>query len=159
MNKFFNKKGFTFVELILVVAVIGVLSASAIMVINPAKRFKDNRNAQRTSDVNAILNSVYQYYIDNDGTLPSAIQEDADCLNPSTTVEICKTGIASLTCLADQKLPLTDLTTNEKYMVSMPIDPTGESTYGTGYNIVKSANSRITVCAPNSEDTTISVTR
>lgn len=154
-----NSSGFTFVELLIVIAIIGILAGGAVVLINPAQRFKENRNAQRTNDVAVILNAVYNYYIDNNGTLPTAIQEDVDCLSPSTIAEICKKGVASLTCVSDSKVPLTQITDNEKYLPDWPIDPTGESTNGIGYNIVKSANNRITVCAPHAEDTIISITR
>ncbi|PLX24967.1 hypothetical protein C0580_03505 [Candidatus Parcubacteria bacterium] len=154
-----NSKGFTFIELLIVVAIIGILAAGAVALINPAKRFQENRNAKRSSDVAIILNAVHNYYIDNNGSFPSAIQEDANCLSPSTIAEICKKDIPSLTCISDSKIPLSQITENEKYLPNWPVDPTGESTNGIGYNIVKSANSRITVCAPYAEDTTISITR
>lgn len=154
-----NQRGFTFIELLLVVAIIGILAAGSVVLINPAKRFKENRNAERTADVNTILNAVYNYYVDNNGTLPPNIQQDADCLNPSTTVEICKKGVATLTCLGATKIPLPEITNNEKYLFDWPTDPSGENTYGIGYNIVKSANNRVTVCAPYGEDITISMTR
>ena len=59
------------------------------------------------------------------------------------------------------------LTTNEKYLVSLPRDPKcGASSFascttnGTGYQISKSANNRITVSAPGAEQgKTISVTK
>jgi len=156
MNK---NKAFTLIELILSIAMLAVLASSAYILINPQKRFKENRNTQRIADVNSILSATYQYYIDNNGIIPTAIQENADCFSGASFTEICKTGVANLTCLGDGKIPLTDLTTNEKYLSSLPIDPTGETTNGTGYFIVKNANAKITVCAPNAEDTTISVSR
>jgi prepilin-type N-terminal cleavage/methylation domain-containing protein len=141
-----NQKGFTLLEILLVVAAIAVLAGIVIVAINPGKQLADTRNSQRRSDVTAILNSVYQYSIDNTGTLPASIAEQADCTG-TATAEICKTGAASCTGLVD----LSVLTASQKYLTQMPTDPTGATTNGAGYHIVKSANGRVTVCAPDAE--------
>ncbi|HLD20243.1 MAG TPA: type II secretion system protein [Patescibacteria group bacterium] len=141
------KRGFTLLEILLVVAAIAILAGIVIVAINPTKQLAETRNAQRRADVNTILNAVYQYVIDTNGTLPATIT--------TTQTEICKTG-ATCTGLVDVSV----LTANEKYLVSMPLDPTGSSTNGAGYEIKKSANGRVTVVAPDAEQgATISVVR
>lgn len=140
--------GFTLLEILLVVAAIGILAGIVILALNPGKQLADTRNAQRWSDVNTILNGIYQYSIDHDGAVPSDIT--------TTVKEVCKTGAADCTGLAD----LSALTTNEVYLVAIPEDPTGSSTNGAGYEVVKTANGRITVSAPDAEQgETITVTR
>jgi len=100
------------------------------------------------------LNAAHQYAVDNTGTIPANIPASADCSGVATN-EICKTG-GSCSSLVD----LSALTANEIYLVSMPYDPSGATTNGAGYHIAKSANGRITVCAPDAElDVVISATR
>lgn len=145
--------GFTLVEILLVVAIIAILAAIVIIAVNPARQLAQTRNAQRRVDVNTILNAVYQHLIDNNGNLINEITR-----NPK---EICLTGtgVASATCgaLAD----LEALTNNERYLVRIPLDPSGATTTnGTGYQIYKSSNGRVTVRAAGVElNESITVTR
>lgn len=149
-----DKRGFTLIEVLLVVAIIAILAGIVILAINPNKQLADSRNAQRSADVNTILNGVYQYSVDNN-TIPSSIT--------TTSTEICATGAASCTGLID----LSALTASGKYLVSIPKDPqcvsTGNSVCvvnGTGYKISKDSNNRVTVTPVTTENSkTISVTR
>lgn len=150
-----NTKAFTLIEILLVVAAIAILAGIVILAINPTKQLGDTRNAERRSDVTTILNAVYQYSIDHNGSLPT-IPSSSTC-DDTADYEICKAG-ATGTC-ADG-VDLSVITTDQKYVTSIPVDPSVSSTDGTGYYIVRSGNNRVTVCAPSAEQgATISVTR
>ncbi|MDP2656075.1 MAG: type II secretion system protein [bacterium] len=149
-----TEAGFTLLEILLVVAAIAILAGIVILALNPSKQLGDTRNAQRRSDIRTILDAVYQYSIDNNGTLPT-IPISTCALD--TEDEVCK-ATATGTCSAGVDLSV--LTTGEKYLTSMPIDPSVSSSDGTGYYIVRTANSRVTVCAPSAEQgATIKITR
>lgn len=149
-----NKKAFTLLEILLVVAAIAILAGIVILALNPAKQLADARNAQRESDVTTILNAVYQYYID-EGDIPSTIYQGTTC-EGSSNYQICKGDASSCTGLTDLEVLIDD----ELYLVDIPYDPTGSTNTGAGYRIFRSEHDRITVCAPDAErDKTISVSR
>jgi prepilin-type N-terminal cleavage/methylation domain-containing protein len=154
-----NQKGFTLLEILLVVAAIAILAGIVILAINPNKQLGDTRNAQRRMDVNTILNGVYQYSLSN-GSLPTSIAATSSTgytcaeLQASSTMQICKSALCS---------DLTDLqvlTSGEAYLTAIPSDPQTATANGSGYWIAKSSNNRVTVCAPGAEQSAeIKVTR
>jgi prepilin-type N-terminal cleavage/methylation domain-containing protein len=143
------KKAFTLIEVLLVIVIISILAAIVIIAVNPGRQIAQANNAQRDSDVLAILDAVHQYGIDNRGTLPSAITAVATVVGSGAgQIDIC-----------------TDLVPT--YITEMPYDPTATgagytdcTTYDTGYTILVDADGRVTVAAPDAElSETISVTR
>ncbi len=143
-----SQKGFTLIEILLVVAAIAILAGIVIVAINPGKQLGDTRNAQRRSDVTTILNAAYQYSIDNNGVLPAGIT--------ATSTEICASGAASCVGLID----LSVLSLNSKYVTAIPTEPQKVTADGAGYMISRDANGRITVSAQHPEQSAvISVTR
>ncbi|OGE79377.1 MAG: hypothetical protein A2751_05500 [Candidatus Doudnabacteria bacterium RIFCSPHIGHO2_01_FULL_46_14] len=146
-------KGFTLLEILLVVAAIGILAGIVIVAINPGKQLGDTRNSQRRVDVNTILNAVYQYSLDNSGRLPPNIKT-----SPGSA--ICPSGTATTTCTGLNFASLLELSADEKYLVAIPSDPSCSTTNSTCYNIATTTSGRITVSAPNAEQgAAISVSR
>ena len=154
-----HQQGFTLLEALLVVAVIGILAAITILAINPGRQLAQTRNAQRRVDVNTILNGVYQFSLDNQGVLPTTIT--------TAPTEICRDGTGDCTGLAS----LAVLTPT--YIVAIPTDPqlntcSGSTTSsppvpnrGACYEIFRTTADRVTVRAPDRElgIATIEVTR
>lgn len=146
-----QQKGFTLIEVLVVIGIIAILAAIVVIAINPARQFSQANNSQRWSNVNAVLNAVHQYSVDNRGQIPSGLT--------GSSTEICKSGIATSTCSGAGLLSL-DAALVPTYIVSIPTDPTGASTNGAGYEISTTTGNRIVVTAPDAElGVTISVTR
>jgi prepilin-type N-terminal cleavage/methylation domain-containing protein len=144
MKKTKSKKGFTLLEILLVVAALGILAGIVIVAINPGKQMADTRNAQRAVDVNTIINAIYQYAIDT-GHLPQNILD----LTADTAKEICTTGG---TCGTTYVNLSTDLAPT--YISSIPVDPQGGTdASGAGYTVLKKSGTtaRVTIEAPGAE--------
>lgn len=153
-----RRRGFTLIELLLVIGIIAILASIVIIAVNPTKQLGKARNAQRRSDVNTILNAVYQYAIDHNGNLPGTVGTSSI----DTTVRpVCQLDLAEATCIAAAFSGISLRTLSGTYIVSVPKDPSLTITgTGTRYMISRDTNSRITVAAPGAEGgEVITVTR
>lgn len=131
-------KGFTLVEVLLVVVIIAILAAVVVVAINPGRQLAQTNNTQRWTDVEATLNAVIQYRTGNRGNLPDG---------GTTDITATPTEIGSGTGQVDICALLVP-----NYLPKMLVDPTSGSwtsctTYDTGYNISVDAASRVTVSA------------
>jgi prepilin-type N-terminal cleavage/methylation domain-containing protein len=138
-----QKNGFTLIELLVVIGILAILLSIVLIAINPARQFGQANNTRRRSDVTQILNAVGAYAADHHGILPAAITD--------TAKDVSKIGAD----ICADIMPT--------YIPALPQDPktgagtqiTDCTTYDTGYTIVKDANNRVTVAAPEAENSEI----
>ncbi|TSD00693.1 MAG: Uncharacterized protein Greene101449_67 [Candidatus Peregrinibacteria bacterium Greene1014_49] len=104
-----SRSAFTLIELLLVIGIISVLLVLTLQAVNPTRQLGATRNAQRSSDIQAILNAVHQYGVDHRGNLPSSIPT-------STPLSICQTNAAS--CINGVNLNVL----SGAYVVAIPLD-------------------------------------
>lgn len=160
MQRIRNQKGFTLIEILVVIGILAILLAIVLIAINPQQQFRQANNTQRRSDVNALLNAVSAYAAQHKGQLPTGITSTALTISSGgtpTDVDLCTQLVP--TYIAD--LPLDPTAGTETPAGSVCTDASAE--YDTGYTI-KSTGTRVTVDAPSAEDengspVTISVTR
>lgn len=156
-------KGFTLIEILIVIGIIAILATIVIIAINPARQFAQARDTQRVSNVNAILNAIGQRIADNKGifggtsggltcsAIPAATTADQrlSILNDTSVTTATTIGLG---CIVPT------------YMSVLPFDPSTSTGTDTHYDLVVETiaeGGRITVDAPDSEIASpdISITR
>ncbi len=144
MKKLIAPKGFTLIEILVVIGIIAILAAVVIIAINPARQFAQARDSQRQSNVDSILNAIGQRIADCKGTF------EGTCGTPAVTCPTLPTTATAIGSTLDACLVPT-------YLTAIPTEPKSGAT---GYTVAAPTGGRITVAAPAAEITTpISVTR
>lgn len=149
-------RGFTLIEILLVVAILSVLLVVVFASLNPAQRLQDTRNARRWNDVNQVLTALHECIIDNSVTA---------CGLTSPTLALsqigtCAAGGATLCAGAAAACLNLDADTDlDSYLAGFPLDPSNGSAATTAYS-VQVTNGIVTVAACSAEGgETISVSR
>ena len=157
-----QRKGFTLLEILLVIAAIGILAAIVLVAINPQRQLAQARNAQRRADVLAISNAINQALISN-AALPAGIS--TTLRNVVSTAGTGNCAVVGTVALASDVADFV-ATVSPAFIGALPRDPQA-ATPGCSDYIVQlgdAANNRTTVSAPRAEAvggilTPINVTR
>lgn len=134
-------RGFTLIEVLIVIGILAILAGVVLVAINPNRQFEQARDSQRISNVNAILNAVGQYIADNKGTLPASITTSKRDIG-STGADLCSDLVPTYL----PALPTDPQSSHQgKGLLETECEP--NDTYDTDYTIEKDNNGRITVTA------------
>jgi prepilin-type N-terminal cleavage/methylation domain-containing protein len=123
-------KGFTLIEVLLVITLIGILLTIGLVNFNSEARFIDARNDIRKTHIRTLESAITQYRLQN-GSYPAGLTRDYQ--------EICDPDASSCTGFIDLK---TSLVPN--FLQAIPRDPNDtDNTGGAGYSVAVDEDSNI----------------
>jgi prepilin-type N-terminal cleavage/methylation domain-containing protein len=139
-----TQKGFTLLEILLVITAIGVLAGIVIVAINPVRQLAQVRDVARKSEINALWKALNQYEVDNQ-TLPTEVMN----MTAGTEQEICDGDTSEVDCTNEGLVYLNDVLV-PIYLSSIPKDPNATGN-GTGYFIYKSPTNQTGISSNHGE--------
>jgi prepilin-type N-terminal cleavage/methylation domain-containing protein len=145
-----QEKGFTLVEIVIVIAIIGILAAVTVVALKPQEIFANGRNSRRTNDV-AALNTAIGQWLNREG------QQGANQSDPYGVLGLTASGVTAVTPadgITGEGVAANTVTqlTSAGYLQSIPVDPDGTTQYRVGVDNVTTP-SHILVCTAGIEIT------
>jgi prepilin-type N-terminal cleavage/methylation domain-containing protein len=148
-----NKKGFTLVEVLVVVGILAILMTTAIVAVDPFRQFSQANNVNRWSGINTIMNAISQRIVYEKGKINYDVPGFAVTNCPATGDDVPTTA----TALSSTQYNFCGALV-PNYVGSLPYDPqdgnyTDCTSYDTHYTISCDATSkRITINAPSAQN-------
>ncbi|MSR87375.1 type II secretion system protein [Candidatus Peribacteria bacterium] len=91
-----KRDAFTLIEILIVMAIVGILGSVTIMAVNPKKQFCEAQNAKRKSYVYEIKNGLFQYLIHEGEMLKEYETPDEGASEPKP---VCAPGVNDSSCV------------------------------------------------------------
>lgn len=142
--KLTKNRGFTLIEILVVIGIIAVLATVVIVAINPARQFAQARNSQRQSNINTILNAVGQNLADNKGVWKCDNGSGGNVYFSAASTTIGTGGSNLSSCLVPAYIG-----------TGIPTDPSNGTDANTGYQISTTTQGRFMICAPGAKEAAI----
>lgn len=156
MHKQNSKRGFTLIEVLVVIGIIAILSAIVLVAVNPSRQFKLARDSQRVSNMNSIINAIHQNMAEHRGVFM--------CGGSARDIPTSMTVIKSSVTPNDPGDIASCVVPN--YISALPFDPSivgsyfnDTTDYMTNYEIFRDTDGRITASSTGELAPTISATR
>ena len=142
-----ERPGFSLIELMMSIVIIGMLITLLIEGFDPFAEFGATNNATRKQDVGKIAHALSEYTLDEGTDILNMIP-----LAPSSAIEVC----ADLVTGSCANLLNVHVLGQKNYTDSIPIDPLLEedpdaNDEHSGYYVVRPSTNRFTVTAPLTE--------
>ncbi len=139
-----NKKGFTFIELLIIIGIIAILAGIVLVAINPAQQISKKNDSERKSEIGTVLSAIYKYQTSTatHGALPECLLGTTpvataipECDNPTGPGGVFD-GAVELGAPSDADSYDCSTTLTPSYLREIPIDPTSTyNTTATGYYV------------------------